>query len=406
MAKPKVMLIVTQDTKEQECRFVRQVLEEAGVEVLLLDPSVRRTIGGAEIGPEEIAGATGRTIEEVRAIGHEGDIQQVMIEGSMKLALPRKDELSGVLSIGGSMGTTLSTAIMRELPYGLPKVMVSTMASGFTKPFVGVKDIAMFNAVTDISGINSINRDVFRNAALAAAGMAKGYDANAHAEDRPLVLITTLGTTEKTALRIRHALEADGAEVMVFHSSGAGGPTFDSIAAERDVALAIDLSLTEIVDHIFGGVADAGPDRSRAALARGVPVIFAPGNVDFIISGPLDAAKAQYPGRRYHVHNAALTAVRTTIDDLRTVADHMAALVREAKGPVRWFTPLKGFSAHDSDEGHLQDLTVPGPFADYLASVMPEGVPVERVDAHINDEAFSDRVIEAARAWLKAGVPA
>lgn len=407
MARPNVLLIVTQDTKEQECRFMRQAIEAAGVEVVLLDPSVRHTVGGAEISPEEVAAAAGKTIEEVRALGHEGKIQEVMIEGALKCALDRhaREPFSGVVSIGGSMGTTLSTAIMRQLPYGLPKLMVSTMASGFTKPFVGVKDIAMMNAVTDISGLNSISRDVFRNAANAIAGMAKGYDP-APAGERPLVLITTLGTTEKTALRIRAALEADGAEVMVFHSSGAGGPTFDSIAAERDVAVALDLSLTEIVDHIYGGVADAGPDRSKAALARGVPTIFAPGNVDFIIGGPLEAAQKQYPGRRYHVHNAALTAVRTNLDDLKRIADHMAALTREAKGPVRWFTPLGGFSAHDSSEGHLHEPALPAPFAEYLKSAMPEGVPVEVVDCHFNDPEFADRIIAAARAFMKERIAA
>ncbi|MBC7985533.1 MAG: Tm-1-like ATP-binding domain-containing protein [Sphingomonadaceae bacterium] len=401
MDTPKVLLIVTQDTKEEECRFMRQTLEAAGCEVIHMDPSIRRTVGGAEIGPAAIAGAAGKTIEEVRALGHEGKCQAVMIEGALKLAADIAPELAGVISIGGSMGTGLSTAIMRALPYGLPKLMVSTMASGFTKPYVGVKDIAMMNAVTDIAGLNSISRDVFRNAALAMAGMAKGYDP-ARGTEKPLVLITTLGTTEKCTRRIREALEADGAEVMVFHSSGAGGPTLDSIAAEREVAVVLDLSLTEIVDHLNGGIADAGPDRAKAALARGIPTIFAPGNVDFIIAGPLDVAEQQFPGRRYHVHNPALTAVRTRTDDLETLADHMAELAREAKGPVRWFTPLKGFSHHDSPEGHLLDLAVPGPFAEYLASVMPEGVEVEAVDAHFNDPEFADRIAAAAREYLKA----
>ena len=190
-ARPNVLLIITQDTKEEEARFVRRTLEASGVNVIHLDPSIRRTVGGAEIAPETIAGAAGKTIEQVRALGHEGKCQEVMIEGATRLALATHAEtpLSGIISVGGSMGTTLATAVMRAFPYGLPKLMVSTMASGFTAPYVGVKDIAMMNAVTDISGINSISREVYRNAALAMAGMANGYDPTG-ASDRPLVLIT------------------------------------------------------------------------------------------------------------------------------------------------------------------------------------------------------------------------
>jgi uncharacterized protein (UPF0261 family) len=404
MAKlPRVLLIVTQDTKEIEARFVRRTLEAAGVEVVHLDPSIRQTIGGAEIGPDEVTAAAGTTIEAVRAIGHEGKCQGVMIEGAIKAAhaYHAKHPLSGMLAVGGSMGSALAGALMQSFPYGLPKLIVSTMASGFTAPYMGVKDIAMMNAVTDVSGINSISRDVYRNAALAVAGMARGYDPEVLAE-RPLVLMTTLSTTEKSVRRIREALEADGCEVMVFHSSGAGGPTLDAIAAERDVALVLDLSLTEMVDHLNGGLADTGPERGKAGLRRGVPTIFAPGNADFIIAGPIDAARAQFPGKRYHEHNPQLTAVRTDLLELKALADHLVTVAAEAIGPVRIFTPLGGFSNHDSPDGHIQDTSQPAPFAEYLKGVMPAAVPVTAVDAHFNDAAFSDAIISAAREMMAA----
>ena len=401
---PSVMLIVTQDTKEEESRFVRTVLEAAGVRVVHLDPSVRRTVGGAEISPEDVAAAAGMTIEDVRALGHEGKCQDAMIRGSIAAAHAwnAKDPISGILAVGGSMGSALAGALMQSFPYGLPRMIVSTMASGFTKPYMGVQDIAMMNAVTDISGLNSISRDVFRNAANAVAGMARGYDPKAAAE-RPLVLITTLGTTEASVKRIREALENDGCEVMVFHSSGAGGPTLDGLAAGKDVALVLDLSQTEIIDHIFGGLADTGPDRGRAALLKGIPTILAPGNADFIIGGPIDVARVQFPGRRYHEHNPQLTAVRTTFEDLKKLADHLAANVRDAKGPVRVFTPLHGFSNHGSPAGHLMDPSVPPPFAEYLRAVMPAEVPVTAIDAHFNETAFSDAIIAAAREMLANG---
>jgi uncharacterized protein (UPF0261 family) len=399
---PRVLLIITQDTKEIEARFVRRVLESAGVEVVHLDASIRHTVGGAEIGPDEVTAAAGTDINAVRAIGHEGKCQDVMIGGAIKAAhaYHAKRPFSGMLAVGGSMGSAMAGALMQSFPYGLPKLIVSTMASGFTAPYMGVKDIAMMNAVTDVSGINSISRDVYRNGALAVAGMAKGYDPEILA-DRPLVLITTLSTTEKSVRRIREALESDGAEVMVFHSSGAGGLTLDAIAAERDVALVLDLSLTEMVDHLNGGLADTGPERGKAGLRRGVPTIFAPGNADFIIAGPIDAARAQFPGKRYHEHNPQLTAVRTDLPELKALADHLVTVVAEAKGPVHIFTPLGGFSNHDSPDGHIQDTSQPAPFAEYLKSVMPANVPVTAIDAHFNDVAFSDAIIADARELLK-----
>jgi uncharacterized protein (UPF0261 family) len=401
--RPRVMLVITQDTKAEEAHYVRAMLEGAGVDVVHLDPSVRRTLGGAEISPEVIVAAAGTTIEAVRALGHEGKCQAVMIEGSIKAAHAYAAEhpISGMLAIGGSMGSALAGALMQSFPYGLPKLIVSTMASGFTAPYVGVKDIAMMNAVTDIAGINSISRDVYRNAALAVAGMAKGYEADTSG-GKPLVLMTTLGTTEKSTRRIREALEGDGCEVMVFHSSGAGGPTLDSIAAERDVALVLDLSITEMIDHLNGGLADAGPDRGKAGMARGIPTILAPGNVDFMIAGPIEVATVQFPGKRYHIHNPQLTAVRTELPEMKGLADHLAGLARDAKGPVRVFTPLHGFSSHDSPDGHIQDTTLPGPFADYLKSVMPSQTPVVAIDAHFNDEAFSNAILAAAREMMAA----
>lgn len=401
MGNPKVLLIVTQDTKEQEAQYIRAILEGAGCDVIHLDPSVRRTVGGAEISPEDVAAGAGQTIEQVRALGHEGKCQAVMTQGAVACALKVHAEqgLSGVLSVGGSMGTGLAGTVMQALPYGLPKLIVSTMASGFTQPYLGVKDIAIMNAVTDISGINSISSEVFRNAALAVAGMAKGYEPKTGG-DKPLVLMTTLGTTEKGIRPIREALEADGCEVMVFHSSGAGGATLDGLAAERDVALVLDLSLTEILDHLHGGLADRGPDRSKPAIARGIPVVFAPGNADFIIGGPIDAAKAQFPGKKYHIHNPALTAVRTDLEDLKPLADHIAAMVKDAKGPVSFYVPLKGFSNHDSPYGHIHDPSIPPPFADYARSVMPENVDFQTVDAHFNDDEFAEAIIAKARELL------
>jgi uncharacterized protein (UPF0261 family) len=394
--KPRVLLVVTRDTKEAEARFIRTCLEASGVEVYHLDASIRRTVeGGAEITPEQVAAAAGTTMPEVRALNHEGKCVEIMATGAIRCAheLHERVGLSGIIGAGGSLGTALTTAIMRTFPIGLPKVMISTMASGMTRPYVGAKDIVMAPSVCDVSGLNTITRHVFRNGALALAGMAHGYSPSS-ASEKPLVAISTLSTTEKCCNAIRAALEQRGFEVMVFHTQGTGGVALDEAVGEQQISVVVDLSLIEVSDYLCQGLFSGGPDRCKAALEKGVPTVFAPGNIDFMVAGPIDDAKARFPGRRYHIHNAALTAVRAEAGEFRRVAEHMAGLIGKAKGPVAFFVPLLGFSNHDSVHGHLHDPTLPPIFAEHLKSVMPPGVPVEVLPNHINDEAFANRITE------------
>ncbi|GKY90134.1 Tm-1-like ATP-binding domain-containing protein [Sinisalibacter aestuarii] len=397
--KKKVLLIVTQDTKQHEAKFLRDTLEAAGVDVIHLDPSVRKVMGGAEISPDAVAAAAGMTLDEIRAIRHEGKIQEKMIEGSIKTAhrVHAETPISGILSIGGSMGTTLSTQVMQSFPYGMPKLMISTLASGMTAGFVGVKDIAMLNSVCDISGLNSISRDVYRNGANAVAGMARGYEPG-KPEEKPLVLVSTLGTTEALSRAVREGLEADGCEVMVFHTTGNGGRTLEAICAERDVSAVVDMSLVEVNDFIQGGICAVGPERATTAVGRGIPAVFAPGNVDFFIM-PSDLAEGDMPfeGRDFHVHNAALTAVRTTAEDLGKLAGHMGEIFAEAEGPIRFLVPLGGFSSHDSTEGTLHRPDLPAVFASQCEAAFPDRIAVETVDAHANDRAFADALLKAVR---------
>lgn len=395
MSKPKVLMIVTLDTKAVEAKFVRETLEANGVDVVHLDASIRGEVeGGAEIKPRQVAAAAGKTLQEVRDLKHEGKCQGVMIEGSVKCAqeLHAKTPISGIVAIGGSMGTALASVVMQSFPYGMPKVIVSTMASGFTRPFVGAKDIIMFNPVCDIAGLNSITRDVFRNAAIATASMAKAYSP-VRVEPRPLIAMGTLSTIDRCTVRVRKALEQQGYEVMVFHTLGTGGMALDQLVTERDVAAVVDTSLVEHNDFLNNGLCSAGPDRSKAALAKGIPVVFAPGNADFMVSGPIDVAKQQFPGKRYHMHNHALTAVRTEPAELQKLAKHLGGLIKQAKGPVSFYIPLKGFSNHDSPDGHLHDPSLCPVFAKAMRAELPASVEVREFDCHLNDEMFADAIV-------------
>lgn len=396
MSKPKVLMIITLDTKAVEARYVREALEANGVDVVHLDASIRSEVDDkAEITPVEVAAAAGKTMQEVRDLKHEGKSQAVMIEGAVKCAqaLHAKTPISGIIGVGGSMGTALGTVVMQSFPYGMPKVMVSTMASGFTRPFVGAKDIVMFNPVCDIAGLNSITRDVFRNAAIATASMAKAYSP-VRVEPKPLIAMSTLSTIDRCTVRVRMALENNGYEVMVFHTLGTGGMALDQLVKERDVAAVVDTSLVEHNDFLNNGLCSAGPDRSKAALQKGIPVVFAPGNADFMVAGPIDIAKQQFPGKRYHVHNHALTAVRTEAEELQKLARHLGGLIRDAKGAVSFFIPLKGFSNHDSPDGHLHDPSLCPVFAKSIRAELPANVEVREFDCHLNDDAFADAIVE------------
>lgn len=393
--KNNVLLIVTRDTKNKEATFIRQQLEEAGVNVFHLDASVRRTVGEAELPPEVVAKAAGMTIEQVRDLKHEGKCLGVMMQGAIACAkeLDKTHGVHGIIGLGGSMGTSLATSVMKAFKYGIPKVMISTMASGMTQPFVGNKDIAMFNSVCDISGLNSITRSVFTNAAVAVAAMAKNYSAR-EPEGKPLVMITTMGTTDKCSTMVRNNLEERGFEVMVFHSVGAGGLAMEEILSERGAAVVLDLSLLEISEHLHGGICSAGPERGMAALRQGIPTVLVPGNIDFLVSGPIDQAKVHFPGKRYHIHNPALTAVRAEAEEFIKDAEHFAEMVKQAQGPVCFYVPLKGFSNHDSPDGHLQDTTLPPVFADRLKQCVPASVPVHELQMHINDVEFAAALVE------------
>jgi uncharacterized protein (UPF0261 family) len=401
-SEPKVLMIMTLDTKEAEAGFIRKCLEESGVEVLLMDPSIRGGVsGGADITPDQIAAAEGKTMAEVRALNHEAKCLEVMTKGSIKCAheLHNRVGLSGIISAGGSMGTDLGAGVMRTFPVGLPKVMISTMASGNTRSIVGARDIVMIPSICDIAGLNAVTRRIFENGSRAVAGMAHGYKP-AVASDKPLIAIGTLGTTESCCGIIRKSLEEKGCEVMVFHTQGVGGVSMDEIVREQNVSVAINLSLVEVVDYLCNGIYSGGPDRCKASLEKGVPTIFAPGNIDFMVGGPIDDAMARWPNHKYHIHNQICTAVRTGEAEEKMLADHMAGLIKDAKGPVVFFVPLLGFSAHDSEQGHLYEPSLPPIFAEYLKKVIPDGVPVVTLPNHINDRQFAEKIVEQAIAFM------
>lgn len=388
-------MVATMDTKGHEARFISECLTSRGVTVHILDAGIRgESPLPVAVSRQEVASAGGMSIEDVRGIGHEGEALEVMCAGAVKKALSmyERGEAQGVIGLGGSMGTTLGTAVMRSLPVGIPKVMVSTMASRDTRAFVGTKDILMLHSVCDLVGLNRVTRRILMNGAMALAGMLQGESPRPAAPEKPLIFLSTLGTTEACAQMLRSELEARGSEVVVFHTVGSGGQAMEEMLADQPVAGLIDLSLHEMADHMFGGDYDAGPERATAALRKGIPVVLVPGNIDFLVTGPLEKARRQFPGRPCHVHNAAITVVRTSPAEMELLADRMIEICDLSQGPLAIMVPTGGLSAFGSEGGPLRDPDGDRAFYQRLLSRLPRKVRVDHLPYDVNHPEFAKLV--------------
>ena len=328
------------DTKGDQALYIAECLENEGVSVCLMDAGIKgQCRATVSIGREEVARMAGTTLAEVQGIKEEGKALKAMTTGANRLArdLFRQGKIQGIIGLGGSMGSTLASGVMRSFPIGFPKVLISTMASRDTRAFVGTKDIMMLYSVCDLSHLNRVTRIVLKNGAMALAGMLRQTDSGIISDLAPPVLLSTLGTTETCAQALRKDLEELDHEVIMFHTNGSGGKAMEEMITQEKTAAVIDLSLHEIADHLFGGDYDAGPTRGTAALQRGIPTILVPGNIDFLVTGPFEQARRQFPNLTYHIHNAAITVVRTAQREIEIIAKRVAELCDNARGPVSIF---------------------------------------------------------------------
>jgi uncharacterized protein (UPF0261 family) len=396
--RPTVAVLATLDTKGNEVAFLKDRLQEAGVNVLLIDAGILGTAAvAADIPAGVLARKAGSSLTALRRLGHEGKAMGTMIQGAVKVVqeLHRQGEIQGLIGLGGSMGTTLGTGAMRSLPFGFPKLMVSTMASRDTRPFVGSKDILMYHSVVDLVGLNRMSRRVLSRAAGAIAGMVRLVSDDGKKAAAPLVAVSTLGTTEACIRHFRTDLEKMGWELAVFHTVGAGGQALEELVAEGEPQAVIEISLHELVDHLFKGSYDAGPHRLEGALAKGLPTILVPGNVDFIVTGPPETLPSRYKNRPLHVHNAAICVVRTSASEMKRLAGVLADKLRLAAGPTALLLPAKGFSVFDSPGKPFFDLSIDRAFIEAIKKIVPKSIRVKEVPAHVNDPLFAEEVLKA-----------
>ncbi|WP_073755884.1 Tm-1-like ATP-binding domain-containing protein [Streptomyces sp. CB03234] len=394
-----VVLLGTLDTKGLEYGWLRERLLRQGVDVIVVDAGV---VGEpripADVPRADVARAAGADLERLRAEGDRGAAVTTMARGAAEsvLRLHEEGRLHGVLALGGSGGTSIATRAMRALPLGVPKVMVSSMAAGDVSPYVGSSDITMMYSVVDIAGINSVSAPILANAADAVAGMAKGFAsasrtpvAGLGAGDRPLIAASMAGVTTPGVDAARERMTGHGYEVLVFHASGAGGRTLESLAGQGLFAGVLDLTLCELADDLCGGILTAGPDRLSAAGRSGIPQVVCPGALDMVKFGPADTVPARVRDRNVRVHNPSITVVRTTAQECAELGRRVAAKLRAATGPTAVCLPLRGLSTLGAPGGPYHDpATDEALFGALRDGLRDTSVDVVEVDTHINDPAF------------------
>ena len=372
-----ILIIGTLDTKPAEFEFVRDLVVARGHRATLMDVGVS---GEPRVAPDisaaQVAEAAGGSLPSLRRANDRGAALKVMGEGAKALAVraQAKGEADGVLALGGSGGTSVAAEAMRALPVGFPKVMVSTMASGDTAPYVGVKDVTMMYSVVDVAGLNRISRRVFCNAVGAVCGMAE--QSAPKGEDKPLIAASMFGVTTPCVTAVREKLENAGYEVLVFHATGSGGRAMEALISDGFIAGAADVTLTELCDELAGGVLSAGPERLEAAAKAGIPQVVSLGALDMVNFGGVETVPEKFKGRKLHVHNEQVTLMRTTAEESAELGKIIARKLNKSAAPTVLFVPLGGVSQIDAP-----NMPFHSPEADAaLFQSLREGVDRDKVE--------------------------
>jgi uncharacterized protein (UPF0261 family) len=389
-----VALVGTLDTKGPDFAFLAGRLRAAGGDVIVVDAGTGEPDGlTPDIDGDAVAAAAGTTRAELRTAQDRGRAVTEMGRGAAAVIadLVARGEVSGVLSAGGSGGSSIAAQVMAALPVGLPKLLVSTMASGDVSPYVGAKDVAIMYSVVDVAGVNRISRLVLGNAAAAMAGMVAAREQAADDDDgRPLVAASMFGVTTPAVEAARARLTELGYEVLVFHATGAGGRALEALAEASLVSGVLDLTTTELADDLVGGVLSAGPDRLTAAGAAGLPQVIAPGALDMVNFGPPDTVPDRFAGRLFFEHNPTVTLMRTTPEEMAELGTRIGRKAAAATGPTEVFWPDRGVSALDAEGQLFRDEAADEASREALErELTAAGRTLHRIDVNINDPSFA-----------------
>lgn len=394
-----IAILGTMDTKGEEHGFVAEIIRARGHRTLVIDVgALEPPTLAPDISRDEIARAAGADMATLVARKDRGESVAAMSKGApiVLARLVAEGKIDGVISLGGGGGTAIGTAAMRALPIGFPKLMVSTLASGNTAQYVGVKDIVMFPSIVDVSGLNRISRPILTRAAGAICGMVEAQPKPG--TDRPVIVASQFGNTTTCVTLARKILEEAGFEVIVFHATGVGGRTMESIIESGMVAGVLDVTTTEWADELVGGMLGAGPTRLEAAARGGVPAIVTPGCLDMVnFHGP-DTVPAKFAGRNFYVHNPQVTLMRTSPEECAALGRVLAEKVNLSKAPVTVLLPKKGISVISQAGQKFHDPVADRVLFDAIKTWLRKDIPVVEMDCAINDVPFAEA---CARELLK-----
>lgn len=382
----------TFDSKGHEFAYVKELIEGLGLATLTINTGVFEPVFEADVSNAEVAKAVGADIKEIAAKGDRAYATEVLSKG-MEIVIPKlyeEGKFDGILSFGGSGGTSLVAPGMRKLPIGVPKVIVSTMASGDVSGYIGTSDIVMMPSVVDVAGLNSISTKIFANAAFAIAGMVKFEDTHV-IEKKPLVAATMFGVTTPCLTAAQEYLEAKGYEVLIFHATGTGGQSMEALVDGGFIEGVLDITTTEWADELVGGMLAGGPHRLEAAGRKGIPQVVSVGAVDMVNFGPMDSVPEKFKGRNLYKHNPMITLMRTTIEENKAIGHVIAEKLNATTGPAVIMLPLKGVSGIDTEGepfyGPEEDKML---FDTIRSEVNKNAVDLEEYDLHINDKTFAE----------------
>jgi len=386
----KVVVIGALDTKGEDFAFVKERIEEKGFKTIVVDVGV---IGEPPFKPDidadTVAKAGGASLDSLRKKGDKGQAMAVMTKGAAEIAknLYEEGHLDAIFGMGGSAGTAIISAAMRALPLGVPKVLVSTVASGDTKPYVGTKDIVMVPSIVDVAGVNVISAEIYSRAVGAIVGMMETNVPKI--ESKPLIAASMFGNTTQLINQCKDIMERADYEVMVFHATGTGGMTMEDLIENGYFVAALDLTTTELADELCGGVMSAGPKRLTTAGLKGIPQVVAPGCLDMVNFWAIETVPERYKNRKLYPWNPNVTLMRTTPEENAKLGQIMAQRLNQSKGPTSVFFPLKGLSQLDSPGGDFWWPEADMALLNALKENLRKDIPFIEVDANINDPEFA-----------------
>ena len=395
-----IVVLATLDTKGREAQFLREQIEKFGDKALVVDTGVTGTPGThPDITREEVAKAGGMPLDKILEHPSRDVAAPVMAEGATKIVtrLAEEGKVHGIVAMGGTQGTTLSTKVMRALPYGFPKVMVSTMASGNVAPWVDIRDITMMFSVTDIMGLNPVMRKILANAAGAVCGMA-GVEVRLERKEKPLVAITTVGITTQGAMKAAEVLEAAGFETITFHAIGPGGRAMEQMMKEGIIGAVLDYSTIEVSNEMHHALLAGGPDRLTTAGKLGLPQVLCPGAIEVLVYNEPETVPPPFNTRTLIRHSPQITDVRLNKEEMAEVGKEVARRLQYTKGDAVFLIPTAGYDSYAVKGMGFYDPQADAAFVTALKKDLPKNIRIIERDTHIEDPEFA---VEAARMLIE-----